>query len=108
MQASKSRASDDAEPRSICLPCTKHASLKRFVKKYGAVGHECGICHRRDQVASAPSEYRALSSLVRALVRFHYDEWDYNTHWGGNGPPESLHYGENPIVTLPQNKRRDC
>jgi hypothetical protein len=36
--------------------------------------------------------------LVRALVRFHYDEWIYNTHWGGDGAPESLLYRENPIV----------
>lgn len=88
----------ETEPRSICIECAKHPSLKRFVKKHGAAGHECGICHRTDLIASAPAEYETLSSLIRALVRFYYDEWSYNPHWGGNEEPESMLCRENPIV----------
>jgi hypothetical protein len=64
----------------------------------GTIGNTCGICRRSDQLSSPHSAYSALSGLVRALVRFHYDEWTYNTHWGGNGPPESLLCDPNPIV----------
>jgi hypothetical protein len=83
---------------SICAACAKHPSLKRFVKDHGATGNECGICHRSDLIASAPANHEALSSLVRALVRFYYDEWIYNGHWGGDHEPESLLCRENEIV----------
>jgi hypothetical protein len=84
----------DAEPSSICVECAKHPSLKKFVRKHGSTGYECGICHRRDLIVSAPAKHEALSSLVRALVRFHYDEWSYNPHWGGEDRPELLLYDE--------------
>jgi RES domain-containing protein len=88
----------ETEPQSICIECAKHSSLKGFVKKHGSTGYECGICHRSDLVASAPGVHEALSSLVRALVRFHYDEWIYNGHWGGEQEPYSILCEENPIV----------
>ena len=88
----------EAEPLSICIECAKHPSLKKFVNEHGAKGYVCGICHRRDLIASDPAEHHALSSLVRALVRFHYDEWSYNSHWGGEHGPEPLLCGENPVV----------
>ena len=85
-------------PLSICATCAKHPRLKRFVKDYGAPGYQCGICLRSDLIASAPAKHAALSSLIRALVRFHYDEWIYNGHWGGDEEPESLLSRENEIV----------
>ncbi len=75
---------------SICSECAKHPALKKFVLSHGATGNECGICHRGDRIASAPAQHGALSSLIRALVRFFYDEWTYNGHWGGDKEPESL------------------
>jgi len=81
----------------MCIECAKHPSLKGFVKKHGSTGYECEICHRRDLIASAPAEQEALSSLVRALVRFQYDEWTYNGHWGGEHGPESILCDENPL-----------
>jgi RES domain-containing protein len=74
------------------------SSLKKFVRSHGSIGYECGICNCSDLIASAPNQHEALSSLVRALVRFHYDEWTYNPHWGGEDRPEHLLYDENPIV----------
>lgn len=87
-----------AEPQSICIECAKHSSLRGFVKKHRSTGYECGICHRSDLIASAPAEHQALSSLVRALVRFHYDESTYNGHWGGEQGPEAILCDENPIL----------
>ncbi len=43
------------------------------------------------------SDDAELRSLVRALVRFHYSEWDYNEHWGGDGL-EGLFLRENAIT----------
>lgn len=89
---------DEPEILSLCLACAKHPALKSFVQQRGEEGHECGICHRKDQIASPPAMHDALSSLVRALVRFYYDEWVYNGHWGGNQEPEALLCHENEIV----------
>jgi hypothetical protein len=45
-----------------------------------------------------PRRHDALSSLVRALFRFYFNEWEYNGHLGGDGEPESLLSSENEIV----------
>jgi len=88
---------DIAAP-SICVKCAKHPSLQRFIRDHGKKGHRCGICHRTDQTASHPSEFESLSSLVRALVRYFYDEPAYNSHFGGDCEPEGLLCRENDIV----------
>ena len=88
----------DVDTTSLCSICAKHLSLKRFVLNHGATGYECGICHHRDQIATAPADYPAISSLVRSLVRYFYDEWSYNPHWGGDLDPASLLCKENEIV----------
>lgn len=88
----------DRPSLSICVECSKHESLKRFVKNHGAVGYRCGICHRGDLIASQPESYKSLSYLIRALVRFYYDEWAYNGHWGGDHEPAELLSRANPIV----------
>jgi hypothetical protein len=92
----------DVDTTSLCSICAKHLSLKRFVLNHGATGYECGICHRKDQVATAPADYPAISSLVRSLVRYFYDEWSYNPHWGGDLAPPSLLCKEDEIVEHPQ------
>jgi hypothetical protein len=98
---SESKAHDLAsglDATSLCSTCAKHPSLKKFVLKRGATGYECGICHRKDQIATTPADYPALSSLVRSLVRYFYDEWSYNPHWGGDLDPSCLLCKENEIV----------
>jgi hypothetical protein len=67
-------APPDIDPLSICATCAKHPSLKRFVKESGAPGYQCGICLRSDLIASAPAKHEALSYLIRALVRFYYND----------------------------------
>ncbi len=88
----------DRRSLSICVECSEHESLKRFVTNHGAVGYRCGICHRADLIASRPESYKSLSYLIRALVRFYYDEWAYNGHWGGDHEPAELLSHPNPIV----------
>jgi len=97
--ASKTRvALPDMAALSICATCARHPSLKRFVKDHCAFGYRRGICHRSDLIISTPAKYGALSSLIRALFRFYYDEWVSNGHWGGNEELESLLSRENEIV----------
>ena len=94
----KAQTPEEPEILSLCITCAKHPALKSFVQQSGEKGHECGICHRKDQIASPPAVHAALSSVVRALIRFFYDEFVYNGHWGGNEEPEALLCHENEIV----------
>ncbi|MFO0805495.1 MAG: RES family NAD+ phosphorylase [Gemmataceae bacterium] len=40
-----------------------------------------------------------LRNLIRALVRYHFSEWHYNSHFGGD-PLEALLMRENPITSF--------
>jgi hypothetical protein len=95
--AAKYQPPDIAAP-SICLACAKHRSLKKFIEANGAKGNRCGICHRTDQIASDPVKFEALSNLVKSLVRFYYDEFAYNPHWGGHYGAEHLLLERNEII----------
>src|ERR1700736_823107 len=74
----------DSGALSICVDCSKHESLRKFVRNHGTVGYRCGICHRADLIASRPDAFQSLSYLIRALIRFYYDEWSYNGHRGAS------------------------
>jgi hypothetical protein len=39
-----------------------------------------------------------LINVLKALVRLHYNEFDYNGHWGADYEPEELLVQENPIL----------
>ena len=84
-------------PGSVCVDCAKDPSLKRFVLMRGRIGPRCCLCQRTNLIASTPETYEALASLVCALIRFYYNEWDYNHHWGGERSPELLLKRSNPI-----------
>lgn len=66
---------------SLCQQCVSDAHLKRYIEQQGELIDVCGICE--SQQVKAVEQDAALTQLVRALVRFYFDEWDYNTHDGG-------------------------
>jgi RES domain-containing protein len=74
----------------ICVNCVKDAHLKQLIRNEGGSG-KCSLCGTDDWVLD--TENQKLFQLIKALVRFYYSEWDYNTHWGGDSY-ESLFYGE--------------
>ncbi len=75
---------------NICVDCVKEPHLKELITKGGSSG-ECTICGSNGQVLD--SEGNRFFQLTKALVRYHFSEWDYNHHWGGDGY-ESLFYGK--------------
>ena len=86
---------------SICGNCVKEPALINLIEKYGRKGRKCHICSRKTSKVLNAKDNR-LRQLFKALIRYHYSEWEYNTHWGGNGI-ESLFYGENPILRFSKN-----
>ncbi len=78
---------------NVCIACVKEKSLKDLVFKTGS-RTTCTLCGENN--LSLHYEDRNLFSLVKAIVRFNYSEWEYNTHWGGDGY-EALFYGQDNI-----------
>lgn len=78
---------------NICINCVKDNHLKDFIRKENIIGH-CTLCGLSGYVSD--TEEKKFFQLVKALLRFHYSEWDYNEHWGGDGY-ESLFYREDNI-----------
>lgn len=90
---------------SICSKCAKAQVLRDFILKHSDRVAQCRICGSVEanlMDAGAPE----LRSLVRALVRFHYSEWDYNGHLGGVGL-ERLFFSENEITSYAANWDED-
>jgi hypothetical protein len=88
---------DKPEPPILCVKCCSHPWLTDFVLKAGASGHKCGICGESDNSSTAPADAPQLVKLIRALVRYHFNEWQYNGHMGGEDIETLLSEGD-PIV----------
>lgn len=80
----------------LCSNCLKDRALLKIVASRGMAIEQCEVCGATN-VAALSSDDAEFKSKVRSLIRFHYSEWHYNTHLGGDGL-ESLFYGENPIT----------
>ncbi len=94
---------DDFDPdlASLCVDCARHPSLKAFISENANGKAYCGVCFRSssDAVVCDIADRVQLENLVRALIRFYYDETDYNGHFGGESPEEIL-CGDNPILDV--------
>jgi len=98
---------DELDPAtlSLCKSCAKDRTLKEFIAANTGGDAYCGVClspYTRDETCKL--ERRGdLTNLLKALVRFHFDESDYNPHWGGENSPADLLHVENPIcITKPR------
>lgn len=79
--------------KAICIECAKEPHLKKKIKIEGAT-QTCFMCEKKG--LAVDFEKNDFFQLVKALVRFHYSEWEYNGHLGGDGY-ESLFYGSDNI-----------
>lgn len=77
----------------VCIECVKDKNLKQLILKKNSKSI-CTICEENN--LSIDFEDRDFFLLVKAVLRFNYSEWEYNTHWGGDGY-ESLFYGDDNI-----------
>ncbi len=80
----------------LCENCIRDEHLKSVVSDKGNIVDKCAICGTQNARALS-SEDVNLKSKFRALIRYHFSEWHYNHHMGGDGL-ESLFYRDNPIT----------
>jgi hypothetical protein len=82
---------------SICISCARHPSLKLIIEGDCTIGI-CGFCGRKDVTVRNPDNVEPMVMLFRALVRLHWDEFEYNSHWGGDSLLNLFSDDENPVV----------
>ncbi|GBQ94358.1 hypothetical protein AA23498_2004 [Acetobacter nitrogenifigens DSM 23921 = NBRC 105050] len=82
---------------SLCAACAKHPEIKALVESNLAHG-VCGVCGQSEAGVYNPEQFTALRNLIHALIRLHFNEEDYNSHWGGTSIDHILLNEENPIV----------
>lgn len=87
----------------VCVDCIREPHLKKLVEEEGENGN-CTSCGSVTQ--SIDTSYNRFFQLIKALIRFHYSEWDYNTHWGGDSY-HSLFYGEDNILFYESRTRNE-
>lgn len=66
----------------LCEKCVEDKELASFIVKKGKRIDACGICKSKN-VRAVNCESHDLQSLFKALIRYYFNEWDYNDHWGG-------------------------
>ena len=81
---------------TVCTQCAKDPALLRLIETQGAPVARCSLC-KRENVRAIDAEARALKGVIRALIRYYFSEWDYNTHLGGESL-QSFFDAENPIL----------
>lgn len=68
---------------TVCINCVNDSDLKVFIEHKGTFIETCTICNSKNIKAIEFQESGEFSQAVRSLVRFYYNEWDYNGHFGG-------------------------
>jgi hypothetical protein len=88
------------EKVSLCVDCARHPSLKEVVLARPVVG-TCAFCCRTDATVRDPDDAEPMVMLVRALIRFHWDEDAYNSHWGGDDVLKLFADDRNSVIAPP-------
>lgn len=88
----------DLQPEpSLCVDCARHPSLKRVIEADSKIGL-CALCGQTDAPVRNTNNAEPMIMLIRSLVRYYYDEYEYNPHWGGDSIFELLSEPRNPIL----------
>nr|WP_288808726.1 RES family NAD+ phosphorylase [uncultured Sphingobacterium sp.] len=83
----------------ICKECVKDKRYKLLIEQINSVG-TCTFCKNEGSIIDTSSS--EFIQLTKALIRYHYSEWDYNTHYGGDRYP-SLFHNEDSIFLNKEN-----
>lgn len=87
----------------LCIQCVKDIRFKKLIQSISQKGF-CNCCENNDYVIDVDSN--EFTQMTKALIRYHYSEWDYNEHWGGDGYG-SLFYEDDNIFFNKQNFKNE-
>lgn len=66
----------------LCEFCIADNALRLEIQERGGHVETCPVCGQ-DGGRALPAADSRVTRIVRALIRLHFSEWDYNTHLGG-------------------------
>jgi RES domain-containing protein len=90
---------NDDDEILLCTECAKDIRLKKLIQNFNIQG-VCACCGNTKYILDTDTnEFR---QMIKALIRYHYSEWDYNEHWGGIGYGK-LFYEDDNIFFNKQN-----
>ncbi len=81
----------------LCAECSKDIYLKNYVKVNAKSKASCTICLNEVRTLNISVDTEIVD-FCRFLIRYHFPEYDYNTHWGGDDLPQQF-YSDNPIIS---------
>jgi hypothetical protein len=81
----------------LCLDCIKDIYLKKYIESKKTIKDYCTICQGYKNVINISLD-NEVTSFARFLIRYHFPEYEYNPHWGGDYPPAQF-YDDNPIIS---------
>ena len=68
--------------KTICSKCVEDSSLKYYINWKGVDVESCSTCSS-SKVYALDQDDLNLKKLIRALIRFNLNEWDYDINKGG-------------------------
>ncbi|WP_212936953.1 hypothetical protein, partial [Bacillus hominis] len=71
------------EATGICINCAKNEELKKYLQTCFLDNSECLICGEKESSIDIEEDKKFIA-LLKALIRLHYNELQYNHHWGGD------------------------
>ncbi|SDX75741.1 RES family NAD+ phosphorylase [Flavobacterium degerlachei] len=81
----------------LCSNCAVDKYLKFYIENNSDSDEICSICTLENKTINV-TEGTIINDLCRFLIRYHYPEYEYNSHWGGEELP-LLFYSENYIIS---------
>ena len=73
---------EDGLTVSVCNDCARHAGLEQTIEADINV-RICRFYHRSKVKAKASDNCKPVLRPFKALIRFCWDEFEGNSHWGG-------------------------
>lgn len=68
----------------LCKKCVEDSKLKTFFQIQNLEKKRCSFCNKRSQECVDIFKNDEFYDLISAVVRYHYSEDRYNSHWGGD------------------------
>ena len=93
---------EDYDNLWICHDCFTDQDLQKYVFSKGVQVPKCNLCEVNN--VAIHTKDSGLIRMVRALIRYHYPEYEYNHHWGGTYGPAAFLSSPNLIFRVPKFK----
>ena len=68
----------------LCIDCAKDSKLKKYILLHEPKEHVCSFCQTNQKTTLDIFDNPEFYNFLRALIRYHFWEDEYNRHFGGD------------------------